>query len=101
MEILEVLARVEGSDESLFLARLRQEAVHLSWGTTIIIITSNESEELLKTTLFLKRSGFQVSLVFVQPEAYSYSPLRQVNQLGVPIFNIKREKDVEAWLAKT
>ena len=99
MQILEVLARIEGSDESLFLTRLRQEAVHLSWGTTIIIITGSESEALLQTTLFLKRSGFQVALVFVQPEAYSYAQPQQVNRLGVPVFTIRREKDAEAWLA--
>jgi len=100
MQILEVLARVEGSDDTVFLNRLRQEAVHLSWGTTIIIITSTQSEELLNTALLLKRSGFQVTLVLVQPAAYSYPTIKRTAEgLGISIFKIKREKDIEAWLA--
>lgn len=99
MQILEVLARVEGSDDTVFLNRLRQEAVHLSWGTTIIIITSTQSEELLNTALLLKRSGFQVTLILVQPAAYSYPIMKRTEGLGISIFKIKREKDIEAWLA--
>lgn len=98
MQILEVLARVEGSDTTNFLQRVQQEAVHLSWGTTIIIITSTESEELLKTLLLLKRSGFQVTLVLVQPAAYPHPQTKQVQELGITTFRVRREKDVEAWL---
>lgn len=101
MQILEILARVEGNPDPVFLERLRQEAVHLAWGTTIIIITSTESEQLLQSALLLKRSGFQVTLVFVQPEAYSHTQIRQTGQLGLTAFYIRREKDVEAWPAVT
>ena len=101
MQFLEVLARVEGGDDTAFLNRLQQEAIHLSWGTTIIIITSTQSEELLNTALLLKRSGFQVTIVLVQPAAYSYPLIEQTAQgLGISIFTIKREKDIEAWLAE-
>ncbi len=99
MQILEILARIEGVNDSTFLESVRQEAIHLSWGTTIIIITNQESEELLNTALLLKRSGFQVTLIFVQPVAYAYPASKQAKQLGIPTFNIRREKDIEAWLA--
>ena len=98
MQILEILARVEGSDDTVFLNKLRQEAVHLSWGTTIIIITSTQSEELLNTALLLKRSGFQVTLILVQPAAYNYPKMKRTEELGISTFNVKREKDIEAWL---
>jgi uncharacterized protein (DUF58 family) len=98
MQVLEVLARVEGLDEAGFLTHLRQEAVHLAWGATVVIITSTESDELLKTLLLLKRSGFQVTLVLVQPAAYSYTDEALSQGLGIPIFKIRREQDIEAWL---
>jgi len=98
MQILEVLARVEGLSEAGFLANLRQQAVHLAWGATIVIITSLETEELLKTLLLLKRSGFQVTLVLVQPAAYVYAEDNRASGLGLPTFKIKREQDIEAWL---
>lgn len=98
MQILEVLARVEGSDDVTFLKSLQQEAIHLSWGSTLIIITSTQSPELFSTALLLKRSGFQVTLVMVQPAAYIYPQLKRVEELGIQTFQIKREKDIEAWL---
>jgi uncharacterized protein (DUF58 family) len=98
MQLLEILARVEGLNETIFLASLRQEAVHLAWGTTVVIITSTESEELLKSLLLLKRAGFQVTLVLVQPAAYMYADEAQGSGLGIPTFKIKREQDIEAWL---
>jgi hypothetical protein len=99
MQLLEILARVEGLNETVFLASLRQEAVHLAWGTTLVIITSAESEELLKSLLLLKRGGFQVTLVLVQPAAYMYADEARGSGLGIPTFKIKREQDIEAWLA--
>lgn len=100
IQILEILARVQAATPTQFLERLRQEAVHLSWGTTIIVITSGESEELLETLLLLKRSGFQPTLVLVQPPGRRLSRLKQTQKLDVPVFRIQREKEVEVWSAR-
>ncbi len=97
MQILEVLARIDICEESDFLSNLRQEVIHLSWGSTVIIISSIESEALLETILFLKRSGLRVTLVLAQPEAYGYVQPKQATTLGIPTFYIKKEKDIEAW----
>jgi len=98
MQILEVLARVEGTEGVDFSRSLREESIHLSWGTTLIIITSAESEALLDTVLLLKRSGFHVTLILVQPAAYSYPQTMRVQELGVPVYRVTREKDIETWL---
>jgi uncharacterized protein (DUF58 family) len=99
MQILEVLARVEGTEGLVFFRSLQQEAVHLSWGTTVIIITSTVAEELLQTMLLLKRSGFRVTLILVQPATYIYPQTERGYELAIPIFKISREKDLEAWLS--
>jgi uncharacterized protein (DUF58 family) len=98
MQILEVLARVESVEETDFAKTLQQDSVHLPWGATIIIITSIETEGLLNTILLLKRSGFHVSLILVQPASYLYPETRRTQEIGVPIFKITREKDIETWL---
>ena len=49
--------------------------------------------------LLLKRAGFQPALVFIQPAAYNYPRLRQVQELGIMSFVVTGEKDVEAWHA--
>ena len=99
MQILEVLARIESQDEDEdFSRQVQHEAVHRSWGTTITVITCTESELLMQTLLMLKRSGFQVALVLVQPAAYFYPPARWAQGTGIPVYRITREKDIERCL---
>jgi uncharacterized protein (DUF58 family) len=95
MQMLEVLARVEGTPDRRFIPTIRQESVHLSWGTTVTVITGGQSDELLLTLLSLKRAGFQVALVLVQPAAYAYPPVSPWPGIGTII--IQREKDIERW----
>jgi uncharacterized protein (DUF58 family) len=99
IQILEVLARVQLAEtDTHFLEDVRREAVHLSWGTTIIVITSDQSEELSTMLLFLKRSGFQVALVLVDPvRAYRKMREEPIKSLDLPIFKIRQEKDIEVW----
>jgi uncharacterized protein (DUF58 family) len=99
MQILEVLARIEGTEGVSFPKSLREESIHLPWGTTLIVITSVESEELLDNLLLLKRSGFHVTLILVQPASYLYPQTERIQELGVPLFKITREKDIETWLS--
>jgi uncharacterized protein (DUF58 family) len=96
-QILEVLARVQAATETQFLERLRREAVHLSWGTTVMVITSGESAELLETLLLLKRSGFQPVLVLVQPPGRLQSRPAPIQNLNVPVYRIQREREIEVW----
>ncbi|MCB0167545.1 MAG: DUF58 domain-containing protein [Anaerolineae bacterium] len=99
MQLLEILARIEGTEANTFLENLRRESVTLAWGATVIIITSVESDALLNMALLLKRGGFQPALVFIQPAAYSYPRLGRVQELGVMTFVVTGEKDVDAWHA--
>lgn len=97
-QILEILARVQPGNQTQFLDRVRQEVVHLSWGTTLLIITSDESPELLDTLLLLKRSGFQSTLMLIQPpRRQADNPTDQARALGIPVYRIRRERDVEVW----
>ena len=98
MQILEILARVQSLlAEAHFLEDIRREAVHLSWGTTSTIITSHQSAELLQTLLWLKHSGFQVALTLVDPPRQRVTRPETWPDLGISVYTIKREKDVEAW----
>jgi len=100
MEILDILARAQSVEEDhTFLETIRREAVHLAWGTTIIVITRSQSNQLAQILLFLKRSGFQVALVLVSPREMVYRQKREelVPNLKIPVFKIRDEKDIEAW----
>ncbi len=98
MEILEVLARLEGTDDPDFARRLRSASAQLSWGNTIVVITGSESPELLESLLLLKQVGFPVALVLVQPAGYAYRQSKLAGEMGITLFRIRHEKDVEAWI---
>lgn len=98
MQILEILARVQDlPEENHFLEEIRREAVQLSWGTTITVVTSHQTAELLQTLLWLKHSGFQVALTLVDPPRKRETRQETWPNMNISIYRIKREKDVEAW----
>jgi len=99
MQILEILARVQPVEaEAHFPQSVRHEAVSLAWGATVIVITSHQSAELAQTLLLLKRSGLRVTLVLVDPPRVYRSAREVVGQdLELPIFKIRQEKDIEVW----
>ncbi len=102
MQLLEVLARVQFRDETHFLKQLRHEAIHLSWGTTLIIITSHITEELQENILFLKRSGFRATLILVNPpRSRVKEPSQSSQELQLPVFKVRSEKDIEVWAPST
>jgi uncharacterized protein (DUF58 family) len=91
-QILEVLARIQSVGEADFLGYVRRQAVHLSWGATIILITNQDSEPLLHTLLWLKQTGFYPALILVRPERAR----RFTTQLQFPIYELWDERELEA-----
>jgi uncharacterized protein (DUF58 family) len=96
--LLEVLARAQIATTTPLAKMLRQESVNLSWGATILAITGSESQELFDTLVHLKRSGFAVSLVLVQPARPTPDLQEQAAVLQVPVHRVWREGDMEAWV---
>jgi len=97
MSLLEVLARVRITSGVPFMDLLRRESVKLSWGATLTVITGRESEALFDTLVYLRRAGFAVALILVQPARLSAALQKRGNLLGVPIHRIWRERDLEGW----
>ncbi|MEW5957764.1 MAG: DUF58 domain-containing protein [Chloroflexota bacterium] len=98
MQILEILARVQDLPEDRpFLEAVRRAAVHLSWGTTITLITGHQSAELMQTLLWLKKSGFKVALALIDPPRKRATRAETWPNLGIAVYRIRLEKEVEAW----
>jgi uncharacterized protein (DUF58 family) len=97
MSLLEVLARVQIVSGTSFVDLLRRESVKLSWGSTLSVITGRESEELFDTLVYLRRAGFAVALILVQPARPSDALQKRADLLGVPVHRVWRERDLEAW----
>jgi uncharacterized protein (DUF58 family) len=103
MAILEVLARAQtyqlgAGREAMALSLgdfLRRESVKLSWGATIIVITGREPNALFDSLAYLRQQGFAVAVVMMQPEAPKEGQEHRAATLGVPLYRIWREQDVE------
>ncbi|NIU61293.1 MAG: DUF58 domain-containing protein [Pseudomonas stutzeri] len=97
MELLEVLARAQVTESTSFAELLRRESARLPWGATLAVITGRESEPLFDSLVSLRRAGFAVALILVQPGRPSAELRRRADLLGVPIHRAWRERDLEAW----
>jgi uncharacterized protein (DUF58 family) len=98
MSVLEVLARVQVTPTTPFEQLLRQESVNLAWGATILAITGQESQVLFDTLVYLKRAGFAVALLLVQPMPPSEALRKQADLLGLPVYRVWQEHNLEAGL---
>jgi uncharacterized protein (DUF58 family) len=97
MGLLEVLARVQITPAMPFVELLRHESVNLSWGATILAITGQENEALFDTLVYLKRTGFAVALILVQPTLPSPELQKRASLLSLPVHRVWQERDLEAW----
>jgi len=97
MGLLEVLARAQVTSETPFLDLVRRQSVHLPWGATVAVITGRESEPLFDTLVYLRRSGFAVALLLVQPGQPSQELQGRADMLGMPVHRVWRERDLEMW----
>ncbi len=90
--MLEVLARVQITSEINFLDLLQHVKAHLPWGATIVVITGNKTEALLKTLIYLRKSGFAISLVVVREASLKTGfPIPK----GIQAYQVWQEEDIE------
>jgi len=69
MHILGALAQIHQSETIPIARHIRQEAANLPWGSTLLVVAAEPSEDLLATLLDLKRVGRSVALVRVGGQA--------------------------------
>lgn len=80
---------------SSFVDLLRRAATSLSWGSTIAIVTGQETQELLDVLFHLRRAGYAVALILVQPGA-PIQALQDRSAPGVSIYRVWQDRDLES-----
>ncbi|MEJ2597970.1 MAG: DUF58 domain-containing protein [Anaerolineales bacterium] len=97
MRILDVLARVQAGQTQSLDELIQRESVHLSWGTTLIVITPHLDEAFFDVLFQARRSGFDIILIPCGP----VPGLQQVRQIastfGFPLVHILSEQDLDIW----
>ncbi len=97
MHILDVLARVQSVQDTPFEEMLRRARLHLTWGGTGIIITSHAPDSLFDNMLLMKRSGYHVVLVLVDPKAPFAQIKERAQTVGIVAYQIWQESDLDVW----
>jgi len=94
MGLLETLARVQVVNAAPLVDLLERESARLSWGATIVVITGHENEELYDTLAYLRRAGFALTLLLIQP-AQTPAPLEGFARLlDIRVHRIWQEHDL-------
>ena len=96
MDMLEVLARVRVASHASLSDLLRRCSINLAWGGTLLVITGQESGDLFRNLAHLQRRGLAVCLILVQPTQRSAELEDWPHVLGVPVYRVWREHDLEA-----
>lgn len=97
MHILDVLARVQTSEHIPFAEVLKQATLNLTWGGTGIIVTAHADDGLFGNMLLMKRSGFHVVLILVDPKTPFTEIQYRAQEVGIRAYQVWQESDLDVW----
>ena len=97
MSILEVLARVQVGKGTAFISLLHQSLAHLSWGSTVILITGRHDEDLFDELFTARRLGLSVVIILVGEDPDFLKAQIDAKRFGFPIYRFINELDLDVW----
>ncbi len=99
MRILDILARIQAGSSLPFASLIREESSHLSWGTTLILVSNQVQPALFEELFNARKKGLNIVLVIVGREAGFAETKRSAEHFGFPIYAIRSEQDLMVWQA--
>jgi uncharacterized protein (DUF58 family) len=97
IRLLETLARVDLARESPFTPVLKQQRYHLSWGTTLLVITGAADQGLIEELYQARRGGQNAVLILAGRGLSSEETRRTAGFFGIPVVPILTERDMDIW----
>lgn len=97
MRLLDLLARVETSEGPELATLLPRETSHLAWGSTVVVVTGRVTDELFEALAGLRKGGFSLVLISVDPGAGFQAVRKRASRIGVPTYEVWEEPDLERW----
>ncbi|MCB8942147.1 MAG: DUF58 domain-containing protein [Ardenticatenaceae bacterium] len=97
MRILERLARLEAIPTAPFAEWTPQACHNLSWGTTLLVVTTSGDEAVCQALHRLVRVGLNPVLITVEPAANFGEVRQRAKQLGFAAYEVLREEDLDKW----
>jgi len=97
MKLLEWLARVQLAETTPLSEWMPIATAGLSWGTTVVVVTSSGDEATCNALHRLRRAGLNPILVAIEPHAQFGVIQERGRRLGVPAFQVADEDDLQRW----
>ncbi len=97
IRMLELLACVQRAPQPPLTEAIRQRRLHLSWGTTILVITGQADEALLAQLYQARRSGLNVVLILAGQAPHTDKIVHHAGFFGILVIPIVRESDMDIW----
>ena len=97
MHMLETLARIQTVTQASLVDMIRQQRHHLSWGTTLIVITGKADHTLLDELFQARRAGQNVMLILAGPLSSAENTSQRATRFGIPVVNIPDERGLDIW----
>jgi len=100
MHMLDLLARIEVASETEplpFLDLVNRESLGLPWGSTVVMVTAKEVENMLGVMLGLRRRGLSIILALLCPGHEFALTVQKADQIGVRALRIGSEQELDVW----
>jgi uncharacterized protein (DUF58 family) len=95
--ILDVLARIQSAPGNPGADLIHQHSPHLTWGTTLILITGSAAENLFDELFKARQRGLNAVLILCG-QAVDYRLVKQrAEQFGIPLYHFIHETDLDLW----
>lgn len=94
--MLEALARAQPAPVDV-LAHLRTLRPRLAWGTTLMLITGDDTPPVFAALAEFHRAGFPLALVLVRETAPTAEARRRALAWHMPLLHAHREADLATW----
>lgn len=97
MRLLDLLARVQVGESRPLVELLGRQIVHLSWGTTLILITAHFDDALFDGLFQARRAGMNAVLIPCGPYPAAQETRRRAEAFGFPYYELLAERDLDRW----
>ncbi|MBN1305484.1 MAG: DUF58 domain-containing protein [Anaerolineales bacterium] len=97
IRILETLARIQKTEKSSLNKLIQEQRYHLGWGTTLLVITGQVTDELIDELYQARRSGQNVVMILAGPVANVDDIRNRAEHFGISTVAIQNERAMDTW----
>lgn len=97
MRLLEMLARVQMTENTALAPLIYRQRFQLAWGTTLIIVTGKVSDEVLDELYQARRAGQDAILLLAGRDSGGNEIRGRAQAFGIPVFDIATERELDIW----